>query len=354
MNFTLHLTKQCNLDCTYCTAEKTAARMSEDVLYAACDLAFSKGKTAGLCFFGGEPLLERELIFKALEYCQLKAKATGKQFQCKMTTNGTLLDRAFLARAKKAGMGIGMSFDGTAQDLCRRYANGSPTQADMERSARLLLDALPDSYAMLTLAPQAVSRYAESVRYLHALGFRRVTATIAYGGRVHWTDDDLLALEEQLRQLTVFYTECFLSGKPFYFSPFDAKIRECITGYNPAERCHLGYRQMPVAVDGRIYPCTQFIGDADYCLGDVFHGIDTDKQLALSRRNALPEECAECDLKRRCTNSCGCLNRLETGDETKVSPLQCSYERMLIGICDALAERLFQEHPARFQKWFIR
>ncbi len=354
MNFTLHLTKQCNLDCSYCTAQKTDMRMTEGVLLAACDLAFAAGNTAGLCFFGGEPLLERELIFKALDYCQRKSAETGKVFRCKMTTNGTLLDRAFLERAREANMGIGISFDGTAQDLCRCYKDKSPTQADLERSARLLLDVLPDSYAMLTLAPQAVSRYAESVRYLHDLGFFRITATIAYGNRVHWTDADLWVLESELKKISTFYTECFAAGEHFFFSPFDAKIRECITGYNPAERCHLGFRQMPIATDGRIYPCTQFMDDEDYCLGDVFLGIDTQKQAALAKRNAMPEECRECALNRRCTNSCGCLNRLETGDENRISPLQCAYERMLISICDELAERLYREYPAQFTKQFAK
>ena len=92
MNLTLHLTENCNMDCTYCIREKCPKDMTEDVLFAACNLAFSKGQRAGLCFFGGEPLLKKDLIFKALDYCGEKSRKTGIIFDCKMTTNGSLLD----------------------------------------------------------------------------------------------------------------------------------------------------------------------------------------------------------------------------------------------------------------------
>lgn len=352
MNLTLHLTESCNMDCAYCTREKTAAHMSEAVLDAACELAFSQGKSAGLCFFGGEPLLEKELIYRALRRCAELSRQTGKPVQYKMTTNGTLLDDTFLGVAMQNQIGIGISFEGLAQDTCRRFADGSGSFAAVEEKAKRLLAVMPDSYAMMTLAPQAVPQYAESVRYLRGLGFRRITATIAYGFRVHWTDADLELLEAQMREIASFYEAEFLAGKPFFFSPLDAKIRDCIRGFNPSERCHLGYRQMPVAPDGKLYACTQFIGDEDYCFGDVFSGIDRDKRARVAMRAATPETCRECALRTRCTNSCGCLNRLETGSADTVSPLQCAYERMVIALADETADRLFAANEKAFRRRF--
>ena len=167
--------------------------MSETVLNAACDYIFQSGTTAGICFFGGEPLLEKGLLQKAVTRCQQHAKETGIPFQCKMTTNGTLLDKAFIQYAKSIGMQIGLSFDGTGQDRCRRYRDGSGTFSDLERNAKLLLEQLPNSYAMMTIAPEAVDTYTDSVKYLYRLGFRNMNATLAYGKRV---------LNDFLRQLT--------------------------------------------------------------------------------------------------------------------------------------------------------
>lgn len=350
MNFTLHLTERCNLDCTYCVNCKKNLDMSEEVMYKACDLAFSKGDSAGICFFGGEPLLRKDLIYKAMDYCRRLSEKTGKKIYYKMTTNGTLLDEEFIDTAAKNRLEIGVSFDGKAQDICRRYANGNGTLDDLERISKILLKKMPLSYAMLTLSPDAVDMFCESVEYLYKLGFRRVTATIAYGHRVNWTEEKLDILRQQFRYLASLYSNIFADGKRFFFSPFDSKIRECISGYNPAERCHLGYRQMPVSTEGKLYACTQFMEDERYCFGDVFNGIDVKKQIEIAKQSRTPEECKDCGLKTRCTNSCGCMNRLETGNENTVSPLQCAYERMLIEICDEMAEDMFKKYPDRFRK----
>ena len=340
------------MDCSYCIREKCPKDMTEKVLFGACDLAFSKGTSAGLCFFGGEPLLKKDLIYKALDYCENKSKETGIKFESKMTTNGTLLDEEFLARAKSSKMGIGLSFDGKAQDICRVFVGGKTTSSVVEEKAKLLLSYMPDSVALATIAPQAVPYYAESVRYLHDLGFRKVSFVIAYGKKVNWTDSDLEALRTQLELTAGYLKELYARKERFYMSAFNAKISDCIRGRNSAERCHLGVRQMPVTPTGDLYPCTSFIGDPDYLLGNVFEGIDNKKIVELAKKSSTPETCVGCDLVKRCTNSCGCANRMNTGNENVVSPLQCSYERMLIEISDRLGEELYQIDPVRFAKEF--
>ena len=352
MNLTLHLTDNCNMDCSYCIREKCPKDMTEEVLFKACDLAFSRGQRAGLCFFGGEPLLKKDLIYKALDYCEEKSAKTGIRFDCKMTTNGSLLEEKFLERAKKANLGIGLSFDGKAQDICRIFAGGKPTSSVVEEKAKLLLSYMPDSTALATIAPQAVPYYFESVKYLHDLGFRKVSFVLAYGKKVNWTDEDLVALREQLEKTSAYLKELFLNKERFFMSAFNAKIRDCISGKNPAERCHLGVRQMPVTPEGNLYPCTSFIGDDDYLLGNVFDGINEAKVIEIAKKAATPETCVNCDLVKRCTNSCGCSNRMNTGDENKVSPLQCTYERILIEISDALGEELYQIDRDRFIKYY--
>lgn len=352
MNLTLHLTDNCNMDCIYCIREKCPKDMTEDVLIAACDLAFSKGQRAGLCFFGGEPLLKKNLIYKALDYCEEKSGKTGIRFDCKMTTNGSLLDDEFLKRAVKARMGIGLSFDGRAQDICRFFAGGKPTSSVVEEKARLLLSYMPEASALATIAPQAVPYYAESVKYLHELGFKHLSFVIAYGRKVNWTDEDLDTLRDQLEKTCGYIKELFIRGDKVFIGPIYSKISECIRDKNPAERCHLGVRQMPVTPDGSLYPCTSFIGDEDYLLGNVFDGINEAKVIEIAKRSSTPETCTGCDLVKRCTNSCGCANRMNTVDENKVSPLQCTYERMLIEASDKLGEELYQTDPERFAEVF--
>ena len=340
------------MDCAYCLRDKCPKDMSEEVLYKACDLAFSKGLRAGLCFFGGEPLLKKDLIYKALDYCEEKSKQTGIRFDCKMTTNGSLLDEEFLKRAAKANLGIGLSFDGTAQDVCRVFKDGRPTKAVVEEKAKLLLKYIPEATALATIAPQAVPYYSESVRYLHELGFKHISLVTAYGSKVNWTDADLDLLREQLVKTCDYIRELFIKGESIFVGPIYSKIGECIRDKNPAEKCHLGVRQMPVTPGGELYPCTSFIGDEDYLLGNVYDGVNDAKLIEIAQRSSTPATCVGCDLVKRCTNSCGCANRMNTGNENEVSPLQCTYERMLIEISDALGEELYNMDPKRFTEEF--
>ncbi|MBP5553425.1 MAG: SPASM domain-containing protein, partial [Lachnospiraceae bacterium] len=137
-----------------------------------------------------------------------------------------------------------------------------------------------------------------------------------------------------------------------FVGPIYSKIGECIRDKNPAEKCHLGVRQMPVTPGGELYPCTSFIGDDDYLLGNVYDGVNDAKLIEIAQRSSTPSTCVGCDLVKRCTNSCGCANRMNTGNENEISPLQCTYERMLIEISDALGEELYNMDPARFAKEF--
>lgn len=337
------------MNCSYCTRDKASSDMPEQTLINACDLAFSSGKSAGLSFFGGEPMLKKELIIKAIEYCKEKEKQTGKKFRCKMTTNGTLLDKDFLVYAVMSGLEIAISYDGTAQDICRKFSDGSNSNAVVEEKAKLLLSYMPDSYAMLTLAPEACKELYSSVKHLYDIGFRKISATPAYGKNVKWTDNDASILKKELKKTAKFYSDVFKKDIRLFFAPFDSKIRSCIKGTSPKDHCRLGIRQMTVTTDGKLYPCTQFIGKDAFCLGNVVNGVDTEKQYALSLIDTTPAECKECDLKDRCTNSCSCANIMETGELNRISPTQCTYERTLIKICDDMAEKLFRKYPERFK-----
>lgn len=352
MNFTVHLTENCNMACSYCLREKTPRDMSLETLYKTIDLAYYKGNKAGFCFFGGEPLLKKDLIYEALDYCEKKTSETGIPFACKMTTNGTLIDEEFLNRAKAVNMKIGLSFDGKGQDISRRFPDGSSTAGILEKKAKLILSYLPNTMAMLTLDPKACSVLCDSVKYLLSLGFRDVSTVMAYGKNVSWTDEDLEVYKVEINKVADFLRDEFKAGRKHYVTPLVNKIRECVNGKNPAEHCHLGVRQLSVTPDGNIYPCTSFINDEEYYMGNVFEGLDKDRMAKIAAKSNTPETCKECDLKSRCTNSCGCANRMNTGSADKVSPLQCTYERTIIEVADRLGNELYEYNAKEFADFF--
>lgn len=348
MNLTLYLTQNCNMRCRYCIREKTSFDMTEDTLKAALDLAFSRGKKAGVCFFGGEPLLKKELITEAFEYGHALSEKTGMPFETKITTNGTLLDDDIIDMFKANGTEVGLSYDGICQDDNRIFTDGRASFDILKDKSINLLSVLPNSSAMVVMAPGSLHKLSDNVRFIHDLGFKKMLVSPAYGKNVNWTDKDLEILKKELNKVADYLSELFLCDDRFYFSALHSKITECIKGFNPSKRCHLGVRQLAVESTGDIYPCTSFLGDKDFLLGNVFTGLNDLKIREVASRTSLPKSCTNCDLKDRCTNSCGCANRMNTGNENLISPLQCSYERMTIEISDDLGNRLYEADSRRF------
>ena len=346
MHLTLHLTDACNLRCKYCYVRQDTHRMTLDTAKAAVNMAADDPGHHGIIFFGGEPLLRRQLIYDTVQYAE-SLGLPGK-FHYKITTNGTLLDDEFLAFSKRYQVFIALSHDGTAQDVCRVYPDGSGTFRQLEPTAKKLLRYRPYAPVMMTVSPATVSQYAEGVDYLYRLGFRYLICTIDYSG--DWTEADFRTLDRQYRQLADWYQALTLREEKFYFSPFEVKISSHIhrSSYC-AERCELGKKQLSIAPDGGIFPCVQFVGHPEYQIGDVFSGIQQEKRQRLYEQNEqTPPPCNRCEIQGRCNHHCACLNLQSTGDFRQISPALCRHERIVLPIADHLAEVLYRRRSGAF------
>lgn len=349
MNFTLHLTADCNLACRYCYETHSKRRMTPETAKRAVDLAFSFGhEKNGFSLFGGEPMLERGTVEAVVSYAWEKANASGTTVRFKMTTNGTLLDEPFLRFANEHSLEIALSHDGLLQDVQRVTRDGSPTSARLEPIVDLLLSYQPNAVAMQTVMPSTVDRMAESVEWLYQRGFSRINTAIDYRPDAGWDDASMAVLAEQYARIADLCDRHFDDARPLSYLNFMSKIAAFLND-RPCLECKLGMRQPSVAPDGKIYPCNQFLDIPDYCMGDVIRGIDREKQLAFYRASLDPEpDCEGCAIADRCRHHCACLNFSLTGHMHEVAPVQCEHERILIPIADDLAARLYDRKSARF------
>lgn len=346
MHLTLHLTDTCNLACKYCYVNQSVHNMSLEVAKAAIDMASKQPGHTGIIFFGGEPLLRRQIIYDTVHYAD--SMTPPNKFHFKITTNGMLLDREFLSFSQEHEIFIALSHDGVAQDVNRVTHDDCGTFDRVNNAAKELLNIRPYAPAMMTIAPNTAKFYAQGVQYLYELGFRYLICSLDYAG--NWTEQDLQILKQQYEILSHWYETLTLREEKFYFSPFEVKISSHIRGKNHcAERCELGKKQISVAPDGKLYPCVQFVGREEYCIGDVFSGIDSEKQrklYLLNEKEKIP--CRDCAIKNRCNRHCACLNMQSTGNLRTVSPVLCANERMLLPLVDRLAERLFKNRSGAF------
>ncbi len=355
MHLTLHLTTACNMRCAYCySPPQPAGGMTEQVAQQALSLGARLTKdSCGIVFFGGEPLLHKELIANVITAAGQSAAVTQPAFHFKVTTNGLLLDEPFLEFAGEHDLLIAMSFDGIepVQDRHRRLLDGAPSFTLLRRRLELLLEYSPYASVIVVVNPDTAQHLAESVTFLADLGVRYLIVSLNYAA--DWQATHFAMLEQQYQRLVEIYLEWTRQGRKFYLSPFEVKIASHIKGPDCCrDRCELAQRQISVSPTGHLFPCVQFTragSNSSWCIGHVSTGID-ERALARIRTAAqrAKEPCHQCAIQCRCNHTCGCLNWQTTGSIHEVSPVLCQHEQLLLPIADRVAETLYRERNALF------
>jgi uncharacterized protein len=355
MHLTLHLTTACNMNCSYCYAPPHDSEpMSEAIGRKALELgARIKSDSCGIVFFGGEPLLQKDLIFDLVAYGRHIERNRAGRFHFKVTTNGVLLDDEFLKFSVDNEILVAMSFDGVAQahDRHRRFQDGSPTFNFLLPRLENLLAVRPYTSVLLVVNPDTARYLCESVSMLLDMGCKYLIVSPNYAGS--WKESHFRTLRRELKQLAELYIEWTLAGRKFYLSPFEVKLSSHINQHcYRKERCELGRRQISVDPMGFLYPCVQFPKagpKSSWCIGTVDGGYDDHKVQALRAKSEEEKaECKDCSIKDRCNNTCGCLNWQTMGDVDQVSPVLCRYERILIPIADYIGRKLYKKRDPLF------
>lgn len=356
---TFHLTHQCNLRCTYCyTGAKQHKPMSDRVADASIDFVLQEARKTqaeylDITFFGGEPLLERDLLLRIADRFRQEVPASCA-LSFRTSTNGTLLTRHTMQALMRRDIYVSLSMDGPPElhDLQRPNAGGKGTGTAVAKAIPILLQANPCANVTCVITPATASKTAVCADWLYEQGFRYINLTLDYSAP--WSMEDMQVLEQGYRQLARWYEAKMLQNARFYLSCFEERIRSHTQGpVSSQDRCNLGFRQFSIAPDGALYPCIQFVtteGVPEFMIGHVLHGgFDESCRQHLNGCSEAPKpECSGCALQDRCASWCACINYASTGTITKASPVVCHHERHLLPIVDAMANRLWRKRNQMF------
>ncbi|MCL1877230.1 MAG: radical SAM/SPASM domain-containing protein, partial [Defluviitaleaceae bacterium] len=310
---------------------------------AAVHLGMQDTNTTGILFYGGEPLMERQLIYDTVAYTQDIKKEAKHNFFYKMTTNGMLLDEDFLKFAQKCNLSIGFSHDGPAQDDCRQMHDGSGTADVLAKKIPLLLKYHPYAVGMSVIDPTTVHKASKIAKFLYRRGFKYITMNLNYDRAVAWTPEKLEILRNEYEKIADMYVRLTESEEKIYLSPIDTKILSHLKG----EKYHIDRRKMAqnqpsIAPDGKIYTASMHLNDPTFQIGDVFSGIDEKRRAFLYKKGGeLAPECRECAIVTRCNYAYGNM-------DLDISPIQCAHEQIITPIADRAAEKLFAARSAMF------
>lgn len=255
---TICVTHKCNLNCVYCYQKhKGFARMDLDTAITCADYIFTHipdyaidGVT--LNFMGGEPLLEFDLLKSVYKYTKEKYPNIKKVFFA--TTNGTLLTEEMKEwfRNHRHDFVLGLSLDGT--DEVHNY-NRSNSFSKIDTS--FFLENWPEQGVKMTLSEFSISRLAESVKFIHSLGFKKIRGVNLAEGNFDWDEEQVIqVLIPQLKELVKYYLE---QEDLLFNQMLDKPLELCAAKERKKLKwCGTGVSCIFFDVDGKRYPCSFF------------------------------------------------------------------------------------------------
>lgn len=355
MILNLHLTHACNLRCDYCYADPKGDR-GMDPQTALDALRFGARHARDelrVVFFGGEPLLRKELLREVVEQGERIGREGGPSVRFQLSTNGLLCDDEFLAFAARCGMRLSLSIDGCreAHDLHRVRPDGSGTWEEIAARVPRILASQPWLHVQMVISPDTAHLIDRSFGALLDLGLRNISSALDHGAA--WDREALERLAAAYRRSAALYEVRTLRGMRFHLGCFDTVIRTRVIGpVPPHQRCQAGWNQVSVAPSGRLYPCVQFVRDdapdSPLAIGHVASGWNDEARARLRAGRPGPDPCDGCALRDRCMHHCACVNLAAGGDANRVPPIVCEHERLRIPIADALASRLYRRRSPSF------
>ena len=357
----LHVAHTCNLNCSYCFASQgkyhgERAIMSYEVGKRALDFLVENSGTRHnleVDFFGGEPLMNFDVVKQLVAYARSIEKEKGKNFRFTLTTNGVLIDDDVIDFANKEMSNVVLSLDGRKEihDRFRvDYAGNGSWEKIVPKFQRLVNARGKKGYYMRGTFTHANPDFLEDIRTMLDLGFTELSmepVVTAPNDPSALTEADRRIVMEQYEKLAELMLKRDAEGKPFTFYHYmiDLKGGPCI--YKRISGCGSGTEYMAVTPWGDLYPCHQFVGDEKFKLGDIWHGVsNTAIQNEFASCNVYArEECRDCWARLYCSGGCAANAYHATGSVRGVYKEGCELfkKRMECAIMVAAARELGSE-----------
>ncbi len=342
----LHIAHDCNLACRYCFAEEgeyhgRRALMSFDVGKRALDfLVENSGNRINLevDFFGGEPLMNWQVVKDLVAYGRSIEKEKNKKFRFTLTTNGILLNDEILEFANKEMGNVVLSIDGRKEinDKMRPFRTGRGSyDIIVPKFQKVAASRDQMNYYVRGTFTHHNLDFAEDVLHLEDLGFEKISVGPDVASpEVDYaiTEEDLPGLMEEYDRLAAAMIERRKAGKPFNFFHFmiDLEGGPCVA--KRLSGCGSGTEYLAVTPWGDFYPCHQFVGNEDFLMGNVYEGIRrTDIQDEFKCCNVYAKEkCKKCFAKFYCSGGCAANSYNFHGKITDAYDIGCALQKKRI------------------------
>lgn len=335
----LHVAHTCNLNCEYCFASQgkyhgERALMSFEVGKRALDFLIENSGTRRnleVDFFGGEPLMNWQVVKDLVAYARSVEKEHGKNFRFTLTTNGMLVDDDVIEFANREMSNVVLSLDGRKEvnDNFRKTIGGVGSYDVIVPKFQKFVKARGGkNYYMRGTFTHANTDFTKDIQTMLDLGFDELSlepVVCPPQDKYALTEEDKEIIFEQYEKLADMMIQRRKEGRPFTFYHYmlDLDGGPCI--YKRISGCGSGTEYLAVTPTGELYPCHQFVGNKDYLMGDVWQGVTrVDLRDKFKRCNAYSrKECENCWARMYCSGGCAANAFNATGDVNGVYAYGC-------------------------------
>lgn len=317
----LNMAHDCNLKCEYCFASQgnfkgERSLMSYEVGKKSFDyLIKSSGSRINLevDFFGGEPLMNFEVIKQLVDYARSLEAGNNKRFRFTITTNGVLLDDEIIDYINENMDNVVLSIDGrkSVNDRMRKTVNDKGSYDVIVKNFKKLVAKRRDKdyFARGTYTAYNLD-FSEDVKHMRELGFESISVEPVVTKpeeKYALLDEHVELLKKEYEKLAKMYIEAYHDkNKRFNFFHFNIELDGGPCIYKRSVGCGAGTEYIAVTPEGDFYPCHQFVGETDFIIGNVNDGITNESVVDKFRNVSVNEKptCKECWAKYYCSGGC--------------------------------------------------
>ncbi len=317
----LNMTHDCNLRCEYCFASQGTYKGEKAFL------SFETGKKAfdylvknsgnrknlEVDFFGGEPLMNFDVIKKLVDYGRSLEKEYNKHFRFTVTTNGVLLDEEKMDYINENMDNVVLSIDGRKEtnDRMRKTINKKGSYDLIVDNYKRFISkrGSKDYFARGTYTSNNLD-FSEDVKHMRELGFDKISVEPVVAKdeeKYALKKEHVDILKKEYEKLAEYYIESYKSkDRRFQFFHFNIELEGGPCIYKRSIGCGAGTEYVAVTPSGDLYPCHQFVGNEEFIIGNVEEGI-TNRALADKFKNVSVNDkpaCRDCWAKYFCSGGC--------------------------------------------------
>lgn len=342
----LHIAHDCNLGCKYCFAEEgeyhgRRALMSFEVGKKALDFLIAGSgnrKNLEVDFFGGEPLMNWNVVKQLVHYGRSQEESHHKKFRFTLTTNGVLLNDEIMEFCNREMSNVVLSLDGRKEinDQMRPSRNGKSSYDIIVPKFQKLAESRnqTDYYVRGTFTRNNLD-FSQDVLHFADLGFEQISVEPvvslpeeSYSIR----EEDLPIIMEEYDKLALEYINRKKEGREFHFFHFMIDLQQGPCVAKRLSGCGSGTEYLAVTPWGDLYPCHQFVGEDGFLLGNVDTGVTNTvirDEFKLCNVYA-KDKCRDCFARFYCSGGCGANSSKFHGSITDTYDIGCEMQKKRI------------------------